>query len=197
MSLIAGTPIWTDRGPIPIEQLRIGERVLSKSEATGERAYHKVVRMPSCKRLAIMCIRYCLPPPDDKEAHYHYATAHHPVWVKGSGWTPAYQLEGGEELELHDGRSAYALEVVPVYKTDRPDVGWEPEYTHSTVGFEANFSNGWIWVADRVGEPASLGSKDSHLLVSIYDFELENFHTYYFGELGVWTRGISETADHT
>ncbi|MDW8244646.1 MAG: polymorphic toxin-type HINT domain-containing protein [Thermogemmata sp.] len=32
------------------------------------------------------------------------ATAEHPLWVRGRGWTAAKQLRVGDELRSHDGR---------------------------------------------------------------------------------------------
>lgn len=182
---IAGTPVWTDRGLVPIEQLKIGDSVLSQPEGTGERTYRKVVRTFSYEDTEILCVRYCLPPPDDDVIHYQYATDNQPFWVKDTGWTCAYLLEGGQELELQDGRTAYVLEVVSVYKTDRPGVGWMPEYSHSVDGFEIDFSGnreGWLDEQDQRNFGKSLGG----LQTKVYSIEVEGFHSCYVGELGVW-----------
>ncbi|MDF4004299.1 polymorphic toxin-type HINT domain-containing protein [Luteibacter sp. PPL552] len=184
---IAGTPVWTDRGLVPIEQLKVGDNVLSQPEETGERAYRKVVRTFSYENKTIVSVRYSLAPPDDTESYFQYATGNHPLWVKGVGWTRADLLEGGEELELQDGRSAYVLEVVPVHETGEPGIGWEPEYLHSEDGFKADFSDGWKWVADGVG-----GDKNRpHLQTKVYNIEVDGFHTYYVGEAGVWVHNAN------
>jgi hypothetical protein len=41
---IAGTMVWTDNGLVPIDQLKVGDSVLSQPESTGEKAYRKVER---------------------------------------------------------------------------------------------------------------------------------------------------------
>lgn len=41
---VAGTPVWTERGLVPIEQIKVGDKVLSKCDSTGEVAYKPVVR---------------------------------------------------------------------------------------------------------------------------------------------------------
>jgi hypothetical protein len=183
--VIAGTPVWTDRGRVPIEQLKVGDNVLSQPESTGERAYRKVLRMFCCEDKAILCVRYCLPPPDDTEIHYEYVTCNHPFWVKRVGWTRADLFEGGEELELHDGRTAYVLEGVPLYKTDRPNIDWMPEYSHSVDGFEIDFSGGKVWWLDEQDQ-RNFGKSLGSLLTTVYAIEVEGFHTCYVGELGVW-----------
>lgn len=191
---IASTRVWTARGPVPVEQLKVGDTVLSQPEGTGERAYRKVVRTSSCERKAIICVRYCLPPPDDAEIHYEYVTGHHPFWVKGVGWTRADLLEGGEELELHDGRAAYALDVVPLYKTDRPGIGWMPEYSHSVDGIEIDFSGGKVWWLDEQDQ-RNFGKSLGWLLTTVYDIEVEGFHTCYVGELGLWVHDARDAAN--
>jgi hypothetical protein len=182
---IAGTPVWTDRGQVPIEQLKVGDNVLSQPDGTGERAYRKVARTFSHTDQTISCLRYCLPPPDDKVVLDLYTTDGHPFWVKGAGWTSANLLEGGEELELQDGRAAYVLSVVFVFKADRPYEGWVPTYLDSVDGFEIDFSDGkqW-WLDDR--DQRNFGASLGRLLTTVYDIEIEDFDTYYVGELGVW-----------
>ena len=36
--LAAGTPIWTDAGPVSVEKIKVGDRVLSQDADTGELA---------------------------------------------------------------------------------------------------------------------------------------------------------------
>ncbi|MBV8658658.1 MAG: Ig-like domain-containing protein, partial [Burkholderiales bacterium] len=40
----AGTGVWTDKGLVPIEEIKVGDMVLSKSEVTGEQAYRPVTQ---------------------------------------------------------------------------------------------------------------------------------------------------------
>ena len=41
-AFVAGTLVRTDRGLIPIDKIRIGDRVLSQPEESGELAYKRV-----------------------------------------------------------------------------------------------------------------------------------------------------------
>jgi len=185
---LAGTLVWTDRGPQPIEQLKVDDRVLSRSERADKPAHHPLPRVPECAEQTIMSVRYCLPPPEDAVIHHLYVTDQHPLWVKGKGWTRAYLLEGGEELELQDGGRAYVLEVVPVFRTDRPGVGWMPEYSHSVDGFEIDFSDGKQWWLDD-HDQRNFGTSMGRLLATVYELQIDGVDAYYVGELGVRARG--------
>jgi hypothetical protein len=149
-----------------------------------------VARTFSYEDKSVVSVRYGVAG-DDTGSYSQYATGNHPFWVKGTGWTRADLLEPGHELELQDGRQAFVLEVVPVYKTSRPNVGWEPEYPHRVVGFEADYSQGWEWIADGAREPAARRSNDPFLTTKVYNIEVEDFHTYYVGELGVWVHNAN------
>jgi hypothetical protein len=58
--LVAGTLVHTDKGLMPIEQLKVGDMVLSKDESnTGEQAYKRVVStFKSATRQPIMGIKF-------------------------------------------------------------------------------------------------------------------------------------------
>jgi hypothetical protein len=189
---IAGTPVWTDRGLVPIEQLRLGDHVLSRADDAGEAACRKVIRTLSCQGKTIMSLRYCLPPPDDGEICHLHLTDDHQLWVKGAGWIRAYLLEGGEEFELPDGRTAYALEIVPVYKTDRPGIAWMPEYSHSVDGFEIDFSDGKAWWLDDADQ-RNFGTSLGVLSATVYDIDVEDANNYYVGALGLRVHSADAT----
>jgi hypothetical protein len=87
---LRGTQVWTDTGAVPIEAVRIGDRVLSQSQETGELTYKLVldttVRPPSpTLRLGV----------GDEEI---VATLGHPIWVAGKGWRMTKELEAGDLL---------------------------------------------------------------------------------------------------
>lgn len=58
--MVAGTLVHTDKGLVPIEQLKVGDMVLSKHESnTGEQAYKRVVStFKSATRKPIMAVRF-------------------------------------------------------------------------------------------------------------------------------------------
>ncbi len=88
--LVAGTPVWTDGGPMPVEQIRIGDLVLSQHPETGELAYKPVVR--TTVRPAAPLLRIVL----DEETVT--ASGGHPFWVAGEGWVKARELEPRQHL---------------------------------------------------------------------------------------------------
>ena len=65
--MVAGTLVHTDKGLVPIEQLKVGDMVLSKDESnTGEQAYKRVVStFKSATRQPIMAVPFLSQSLDD------------------------------------------------------------------------------------------------------------------------------------
>jgi hypothetical protein len=93
--LVAGTPVWTEQGSLPIEQIQIGDRVLAQNADSGELAYKPVLkttlRAPA-RTFRISC-----------EGIELRATGGHPFWVNGAGWRFARDLQPGMSLHGVDG----------------------------------------------------------------------------------------------
>jgi hypothetical protein len=92
---LAGTPVWTERGEVPIEMVQIGDRVLSQDQDTGELAYRIVLQRtvrPSAETLRVGI--------DGDEV---VATLGHPFWVAGQGWRMARRLQTGWQLHTPNG----------------------------------------------------------------------------------------------
>ena len=93
--LVAGTPVWTEHGLAPIEQLRVGDRVLAKDIETGELVYkpvlHTTVRPPSPT--------FVFTVGDDSIT----ASLGHNFWVSGAGWTKTRELRDGQPLHTATG----------------------------------------------------------------------------------------------
>ncbi|HEY3963384.1 MAG TPA: polymorphic toxin-type HINT domain-containing protein [Planctomycetaceae bacterium] len=81
----AGTSVWTESGQVPIETIRIGDRVLAQDVETGELAYKPVVC--TTVRPAKPLIRLQI---GDESI---VATGGHRFWVSGDGWTKARDLK--------------------------------------------------------------------------------------------------------
>ena len=88
--LAAGTKVWTDIGPLAIEQIQVGDRVLAQDAETGELAYKPV--LGTTIRPASQLVRI--------EAGQDAITTSggHLYWTSGSGWQKARKLESGGEL---------------------------------------------------------------------------------------------------
>jgi hypothetical protein len=93
--LVAGTPVWTESGPVPIEQIKIGDRVLSKEPDTGELAYKPVLR--TTERDPERLVKFQL------GAESIHCSGGHPFWVSGEGWVKARHLNSGMRLHAVTG----------------------------------------------------------------------------------------------
>jgi hypothetical protein len=92
---LPGTKVWTDDGPLPIERVRVGDRVLSQDPDTGELTYKLVV--DTTVRPPSESVRLGL---GDEEV---VATLGHPLWVVGEGWVMAKELRVGDRLHSVSG----------------------------------------------------------------------------------------------
>jgi hypothetical protein len=102
----AGTPVRTQSGQRPIEEIRIGDLVLSQNPDSGELTYKPVVRTT---------VR-----PADKLLEIHIGgetlrtTKGHPMWVGGQGWRIAKYVQAGDRLHRYFGSIAVeAVREVP------------------------------------------------------------------------------------
>jgi hypothetical protein len=112
---VAGTPVWTNRGPVAIETIQIGDLVLSQNPHTGELNFRPVVDTT-------------IRPPSgtiklDINQEEIVTTRGHRFWVTGDGWRMAKHLKAGEQVITTSGavdlrsvsegleETAYNLEV--------------------------------------------------------------------------------------
>ncbi|WP_139279198.1 polymorphic toxin-type HINT domain-containing protein [Seinonella peptonophila] len=100
----AGTIVKTDKGDKPIEEIKVGDRVLAKDDKTGKQAYkevewlfkktvHKVYDVHIGKTII-------------------HTTEEHPFWVKGFGWVAVEDLKPGMLLEDDDGKLVKVDQVI-------------------------------------------------------------------------------------
>jgi hypothetical protein len=93
--LAAGTPVWTAKGPVAIEQIKIGDLVLAQHPYTGELAYKPVLRTtirPQGKLLKITA-----------GGEEFQTSGGHLFWVAGAGWKKSRELESGQVLHTARG----------------------------------------------------------------------------------------------
>lgn len=224
---IAGTLVHTDKGLVPIEQIKVGDRVLSQPEETGERAYKRVVNTFAFDDKAVWVVKYSFGDVPEDSVHrrmvYHlYATDNHPFWIDGKGWIEAKSLKAHDQIRLASGETAMVEQVWPVVRTPVDGLGWVcSDALGSWDGIEeqghiADFRVGCnLWKYHRLrkdevdGVPYFGGmfatafdepeapfrgddlydiyvSDDPLFKARVYNLEVEDFHTYYVGEFGVW-----------
>jgi hypothetical protein len=115
----AGTPVVTATGPVAIERVQIGDRVLSQDPTTGELAFKPVLatsKNPPVKLLRVGTLRGDV-----------RLTLGHPFWIEGKGWRMAKELAVGDKV--HGLSGAVAITRIekasddPVYNLGVADFG--------------------------------------------------------------------------
>ncbi|WP_289140972.1 polymorphic toxin-type HINT domain-containing protein [uncultured Brevibacillus sp.] len=132
----AGTKVKTDEGEKPIEEIEVGDKVLAKSDETGEVAYKEVVGLFQKQADEIYYVHI-----GDEIIE---VTGEHPFWLDGKGWTFVKDLKAGDLLVSSDG-SKLAIDKI------------EKEPREATV----------------------------------YNFEVEDFHSYFVSNLGIWVHNCA------
>ena len=90
-----GTPVWTQAGPIAIEQIKIGDFVLAQDPSTGELAYHPVVETTVGPLSPVVALNL-----GDESI---ISTLGHRYWVNGRGWAMAKELPADSSLHVLSG----------------------------------------------------------------------------------------------
>ena len=129
---VAGTLVTTEDGQEPIEEIEVGDKVLSEDETTGEVAVKTVTETYVNETDELIHIGV--------NGETISATPTHPFYVDKLGWTLARSLRAGDILVLSNG------ELVTVE-----------------------------WVQHEILESP----------IKVYNFEVQDFHTYFVGECGV------------
>lgn len=125
---VAGTPIQTENGAVPIEEIVPGQLVWAENPDTGECTLKRVVQLFRNEKYELVHVQV--------RGATITTTAGHPFFVQGQGWIFAKDLKVGYQLKLLSGGTAL-VEAVE----------WE-----------------------ELSEP-----------VTVYNFEVEEFHTYFVG----------------
>ena len=93
--LVAGTLIETEFGPVAVEDIQLGDRVLTKNINTGELVYKPVIR-PTVRPTTILF-------EIELEDEVVKSSGGHPFWVSGQGWVKARELKSGMPIHTVDG----------------------------------------------------------------------------------------------
>jgi hypothetical protein len=127
--LAAGTKVWTIEGHKAIEQVQLGDQVLSQDPDTGELAYRPVLATTVRPAAPLMRI--------ETDQGTIRTSGGHLFWQSGQGWVKARDLKRGAMLHT-------AREVTQVRQVDK--VESEPTYNLVVADFHSYF----------VGEPLIL-----------------------------------------
>jgi hypothetical protein len=116
--LAAGTVVWTNRGPVPVESVQVGDLALSKHPETGELAYKPVLRTTVRPAESLLDVTV--------GGESFTCTRGHTFWVSGHGWMKIRDVEPG--MWFHGATKPAELEACeeaadePVYNLVVADV---------------------------------------------------------------------------
>lgn len=196
-----GTLVHTQNGLVPIEQIKVGDLVLSKHESgEGEQAYKPVTRVFEHAPTKVVKVSYV---EDTEKPTYGgtvFSTLEHPFWVDGVGWTAARYLGGLPELAsvpLHNTKRVCIQGVRHVVAISRPNIAWVCSSGNiiDEIGIEWDFETNTlhqedVYLEEDLRYPESF--HDDPMKVPVWNLEVEDFHTYYVGKDGLWVHNKNE-----
>ncbi|OPH35303.1 hypothetical protein [Moraxella equi] len=226
----AGTLVHTDKGLVPIQEIKVGDMVLSRPEFGGRDApteYKRVLRTFCLGENAITQISY-ITETEPLIIKSIYLTDNHLVWVQSDNkWTSTIDLQIGSKLSFKSQDiNAYligAVEVFEVATKTRDVVGlvhnkdFNDEWDQGIViisseglktfyisdlngeSLEETYNGEYIYVDDFPKISCSNQNPFNNLLshtynkfkTSIYNLEVEDYHTYFVGKDGIWVHNAN------
>ena len=149
----AGTLVHTETGLVPIEQLKVGDKVLSKlADGLGEMVYKPIVETMVTENIPVSLLQLSLAVDntlpikerirlrrlvDDQPSTRLLITKNHPLWIEGSKWTQAKEIKSQDILINKDlikysaesGNNPYdTTSLRQIYRTDRSNIGFIPKF---------------------------------------------------------------------
>ncbi|MBP6109566.1 MAG: hypothetical protein KA484_06870 [Rhodocyclaceae bacterium] len=181
----AGTLVHTKKGLVPIEQIKVGDWVLSKHEnGQGEQAYKRVTRTITSEDVSVGFLKYFT----ENKLESLVVTGNHPFYIKDFGWFPAGNVSYPSKLDAHDGAEVGAWEWNALWETGTPGLAITFSDQNDCATF-IDFSSGTAVIVDELGNEGVSNGAD--WCQTVYNIEVEDFHTYYVGELGVWVHNTN------
>lgn len=131
----------TKNGLVSIEQILVGDLVLSQPEMKGELAYKRVVNTFVYEDKEARLLE--LFKDDNLQARSIVVRPNHPFWMKDVGWTRAENLPEGAILEVHDGSLLALWRSRELRNTEVKDIAWpcdfHPDYENAVEFREDSF----------------------------------------------------------
>ncbi len=195
----AGTLVHTKEGLKPIEQIKVGDLVLSKHESgEGERAYKRVTKtFVHEDRAVILVVVGGMQPDGTSRLHRFAVTPEHPFWVQGKGWKAVGTLIGSvmkpTKFEIIANENPALQGHLPLMVTSNSGTAWTPlaPKDFSLGGRDLDLrtmesSEKIECFQFKTVKSAGRAKPEHFYKTTVYNFEVEDFHTYYVGEVGVW-----------
>ncbi len=196
----AGTLVHAKEGLKPIETIQVGDLVLSKHESgEGERAYKRVTQTFKHEDREVIYLGVGGKQNDGTDRYWTLAvTSEHPIWVQGKGWKEAGKIKAtypSTKLELLSDENPNMNWNLRLFKTDQPDIAWSPLMSKADwlgcMGKRVHIPSRQVVETDVfIGIDyvrTARRAKPEHMYTTtVYNLEVEDFHTYYVGEAGVW-----------
>lgn len=190
----AGTLVHTKEGLVAIEQIKVGDWVLSKFEDNDQVAYKQVLKASAHTPTTVTAVRYRAP---DQQNILGQITAalNSSFWVAEQGWTAVSELTGpyrdlNPQFRIANGNLVFTVGLRSIYVSDVPNVGWKPSHQGDVE------AQGSLWdyanhklIANNVfaiSEVQYGELDDPYLKLPVFEIEVEDFQTYFVGEHGVW-----------
>jgi len=109
LCFVAGTKVHTKDGLKNIEDIQVGDLVLSKDEKTGKIDYKKVKQLFRNKDKQIYNLTIIN---QDGKIDTIGTTDEHPFWVDGKGWVNAKDLKLSDKLTSANGKTIKVISIV-------------------------------------------------------------------------------------
>jgi len=183
-----GFPVRTPEGFKPIDEIRVGDLVLS-APPSGDGP-------PETKRVLRTFVR-------EKQTLRHLSTAKEgerhsdfiaacedtELWSEVRGWTRLEALRRDEAVRT-DAGPASVVDHYPVYRGGPEGIGWVQQGGDWRTSIGSLFDYGKYDIVEEA-QPGYLPREiaeglERFLRVTVYDLDVEDFHTYYVS--GHWVR---------
>ncbi|WP_171552470.1 hypothetical protein [Acinetobacter sp. Ac_5812] len=164
VGFVGGTLVHTESGLVQIQDIQIGDRVLSADTVTGQQSYQVVMKVIKTEKQPVIFMEfdYWIDPDLslfekiklDKEVRKKFnlsgialpslqftVTPEHPFWVEGKGWVAAHQITN-QDVAVDKNGNKYSLNFdgydtkphAEIYTASDKNIGMVPNY-----GSESSF----------------------------------------------------------
>lgn len=206
---VAGTLVHTDKGLVPIEQLQVGDMVLSKHESGDSLTeYRRIECITSKLDQQISALIYVYNKSnnlnDAGQLCIDILTGNHSIWVnkihadddspfdRNLGWVDANHIVPSSEFSFYDGAFGCVSHVHTIYQTPDEDIFWldgydAPEYlinlknNQKEIYYIAHLFDGMVWGDDlpSFDNDIEIGDFANPLIKDFYDFFINRLDDFF------------------